>query len=421
MNLIDEAFEKAKEVLRLNVTDRGFSACSVKHDDAPHSNYRSVWARDSAVASLWTLPLKDSEFTECAKRSLQTILDAQTRDGHLPNYVGLEKNKPEYSGVGGIAGIDGAMWTVIAAANYVRQTGDEAFGRKYFSKLHRTMKWLEAHDSNNCGLIEIPEASDWTDLFPRSYNVLYDEVLWYRANVNFIQLRKLVGKPVDRYERRAEKVKRLINQRFWPTPETIRDNVASFADTQFNIGRTQYLIDQITPFGFGWRCDVYANLLAALYGILDDQRVATMGRFLYQVNVARPYPVRVLYPAINPGEPDWRDYFLVNMQNLPHHYHNGGIWPLAGGLWVRLALWANERQIAEQALKSLAKFCHSGMDYEWEFNEWGHGLSGRPMGKAYQAWSAASYVAAYLRYQGVKVMEVIPPSEREAKVHLVEE
>jgi glycogen debranching enzyme len=146
-----------------------------------------------------------------------------------------------------------------------------------------------------------------------------------------------------------------------------------------------------------------------------------MGRFLHQVNIAHPYPVRVLYPAINPGEPDWRDYFLVNMQNLPHHYHNGGIWPLAGGLWVRLALWANERQIAEHALKSLAKFCRSGMDYEWEFNEWGHGLSGRPMGKAYQAWSAASYLAAYLRYQGAESMEVIPPTEREAKVHLVEE
>ena len=34
-------------------------------------------------------------------------------------------------------------------------------------------------DSNNDGLIEIPESSDWMDLFPRSYNVLYDEVLWY--------------------------------------------------------------------------------------------------------------------------------------------------------------------------------------------------------------------------------------------------
>ena len=45
------------------------------------------------------------------------------------------------------------------------------------------MDWLSAHDSNTDGLLEIPEAGDWTDLFGRSYHVLYDEVLWYRANV----------------------------------------------------------------------------------------------------------------------------------------------------------------------------------------------------------------------------------------------
>ena len=50
------------------------------------------------------------------------------------------------------------------------------------------MDWLSAHDSNNDGLIEVPEASDWTDLFGRSYHVLYDEVLWYRANVCFGRL-----------------------------------------------------------------------------------------------------------------------------------------------------------------------------------------------------------------------------------------
>ena len=421
MNLLDQAFDKAKEVLRLNVTDRGFTACSARHDDDPQSNYRSVWARDASITALWSLPLRDDEFTGCVKRSLETILNAQTRDGHLPNYVELDSGRPEYAGIGNIAGIDGAMWIVIAAWNYVQHTGDTDFAAKYFTKLHRTMKWLGAHDSNNCGLLEIPEASDWTDLFPRSYNVLYDEVLWYRANVDFIELRKLQGKPVDRYVERAALIKRLINEQFWPTPDTVRDTTESFAETQYNLGRTQYLIDQITPFGFSWRCDVFANLIAALYGVIDEARAETMGRFLYQVKIAHPFPVRVLYPAINPGEPDWRAYFLVNLQNLPHHYHNGGIWPFVGGLWVRFAKWANEHQLAEEALHRLARLCRSGMDQEWEFTEWAHGLSGRPMGKAYQAWSAASYVAAYLRLQGDDSMEVIPPAQREGRVQIIDE
>jgi len=30
----------------------------------------------------------------------------------------------------------------------------------------------------------------------------------------------------------------------------------------------------------------------------------------------------------------------------------------------------------------------------WEFNEWHHGVTGRPMGKAFQAWSAAGFIRA---------------------------
>lgn len=417
MSLIDEAFEKAKEVLRMNVTDRGFSACSLQHDDDPNSNYRSVWARDSAMTTMWSLPLCDQELTECGRRSLETIIGAQTRDGHLPNYVGVASGRPEFGGVGNIAGIDGALWIVIAAWNYVKVLNDAAFARKHFNKLHRTVKWLRAHDSNNCGLLEIPEASDWTDLFPRSYNVLYDEVLWYRANVDFVELRRLNNRDTERYINRAARIREIINRQFWPTPTSVRESMESFAETQFSLGRSRYLIAQITPFGFSWRCDVFANIIAFLYGVIDHDRAFQTWRFLRQVAVDHPHPVRVLYPAIHPGEPDWQAYFLVNLQNLPHHYHNGGIWPFVGGLWVRFLVRLGEREDAEAALNSLAELCRNGIDRPWEFTEWAHGVTGRPMGKAYQAWSAASYAAAYLRFQGDKTIEVIEgrPEELEQR------
>jgi len=406
MKLIDEAFEKAKDVLRLNCTERGFSACSMTYDDDPASNYRSVWARDAAMTLMWALPLDDAELTECGRRSLETILGAQSPDGHLPNYVDVKSGRPEYGGIGNIGGIDGAMWVVIAVWNYVKVTGDSEFAQKHLEALELTMQWLRAHDSNNCGLIEIPEASDWTDLFPRSYNVLYDEVLWYRANVDIASLLQMLDRPNERYINRAARVRTLINEQFWPTPETIRDNIESFARTQFNLGRTRYLIAQITPFGFSWRCDVYANIIASLYGVLPPERADRLRKFLRQVSVDHPHPVKVLYPSINPGAPDWRDYFLVNLQNLPDHYHNGGIWPFVGGLWVRFLHRLGHDAHAEEALGRLAELCRQGIEREWEFTEWAHGVTGRAMGKAYQAWSAASYVAAYLRFQGDRTIEV---------------
>ena len=57
-------------------------------------------------------------------------------------------------------------------------------------------------------------------------------------------------------------------------------------------------------------------------------------------------------------------------------------------------------QNAGEALEKLANLVRLGINREWEFNEWAHGLTGKPMGKAYQTWSAASYLAAYMSYHG---------------------
>src|SRR5438128_185740 len=35
------------------------------------------------------------------------------------------------------------------------------------------------------------------------------------------------------------------------------------------------------------------------------------------------------------------------------------------------------------------RLCQTGVEREWEFNEWYHGVPGRPMGKAFQAGRAA--------------------------------
>ena len=117
--------------------------------------------------------------------------------------------------------------------------------------------------------------------------------------------------------------------------------------------------------------------------------------FLWGVGVNEPYPVKCLYPAVQSGANDWKDYFITNFLNLPDHYHNGGIWPFIGGLWVRFLFECGRKELAFQELNSLADACRVGIYGEWEFNEWMHGQTGRPMGKAHQAWSAASYIAAY--------------------------
>lgn len=267
------------------------------------------------------------------------------------------------------------------------------------------MDWLSAHDGNNDALLEIPEAGDWTDLLGRSYNVLYDEILWYRANICFGRLLELVGrnKQAGDYISWSQVIKKEILLNFWPSTSLPVSQSITFAEQQYSLGDARYLIAQVTPFDFSWRCDVYGNLLAYLYDVLDKEKATLAFRFMWGVGVNNPYPVSNLYPVITPGDPDWRSYYTVNLLNLPYHYHNGGVWPFIGAFWVRFIHKIGLKNLAIKELCKLAHVNKLGVSNEWEFNEWAHGTTGRPMGKIYQAWSAAQYLLAC---HDLKIMDI---------------
>ncbi|CAM3061206.1 HAD-IIB family hydrolase [Rariglobus hedericola] len=399
-DFLKTAYEKALIALRKNITPIGFSACSLEDNTVTgtDANYRSVWARDGAITVINTLDLDDADIRECQRRTLDTLLNAASPTGQIPANVRIDDGIPDYSGVGSICSIDSGLWVIIAFYNFVTTTGDHDFLRHHAERLQLAMNWLSAHDSNNDGLLEIPEAGDWTDLFGRSYNVLYDEVLWYRANVCYGRMLEFLGdyERATDYLRWSQNIRGRVLDLFWPsTAPSAADKAPNrFASRQFGMGDTQYLIAEITPFAFNWRCDVYANILAYLMNLLDADRARTAFRFMWGVGVNEPHPGANLYPVVQAGDPDWRAYYTVNLLNLPHHYHNGGIWPFIGGMWVRFIHRLGFHEVACRELVRLAKLNQLGRDQEWEFNEWAHGQTGRPMGKAYQAWSAACFIRA---------------------------
>ncbi len=397
--LLQQAYLKANDALRKNLTDKGFTACSLEDNQVygTDANYRAVWARDGCKSIIWTLDLDDSDVRHCQAATLRTLLSHQAPSGQIPSNVTIDDEQPEYAGVGGITSIDSGLWLLLAVWQYAESTGDWSIVEEFRHQLQRTMDWLSAHDSNNCGLLEIPEAGDWTDLFARSYHILYDEVLWQRCLGCYANILRHFGEDerAADYDRWAEHVRRMILRSFWPsTKPDGNDGLPSFSDVQFALGDARYLVAEISPFSFSWRCDVYGNLLAFLTNTLDKERAMMTFRFLWGVGVNQPGPVKCLYPPVQAGDREWRPYFTVNMLNLPNHYHNGGIWPFIGGLWVRYIHKLGMPQIARRELVNLARLCAMGASQEWEFNEWHHGETGRPMGKAFQAWSAASFIKA---------------------------
>lgn len=399
-NLLRTAYDRALVALRKNITPLGFSACSLADNTVTgtDANYRSVWARDGAITIWGTLRLNDPDIRAAQIATFETLLNAASPNGQIPANVRIDDRTPDYSGVGNIASIDSGLWVIIALYNFASVTRDHSLLYRYADRLQTVMNWLSAHDSNNDGLLEVPEAGDWTDLFGRSYNVLYDEVLWYRANVCYGRILEFMGQ-FDRaadYLRWSQRIRGRMLEIFWPTTTSPENDPRPhrFADRQFSMGDTQYLLAEITPFAFNWRCDVFGNVLAFLMNLLDVERARSAFRFMWGVGVNQPWPVANLYPVVQAGDPDWRAYYTVNLLNLPHHYHNGGIWPLVGGMWVRFIHRMGFHDVACRELVRLAELCRLGRDREWEFNEWAHGQTGRPMGKAYQAWSAASFIRA---------------------------
>ena len=401
IELIHTAYAKSLEALRKNITPLGFSACSLT-DNTFHTtdeNYRSIWARDGSITVINSLSVDIPDIRQCQRATLDTLLEHTSPVGQVPSNVRIDTNTPDYSGVGEIASIDSGLWLVIAFYHYIRQTRDYSYLRDWADDIKAIMNWLEAHDSNNDSLLEIPEAGDWMDLFGRSYNVLYDEVLWYYANLTHGRLAELIGDfNLAGYRLRlAQNIKETINRKFWPSIHS--EQVRNFAEQQYTLGDTHYLLAEITPFNFDWRCDVYGNILAVLFNVLSTENAKMAFNFMWGVGVNEPAPVVNLYPPVMSGDPHWRTYYTVNLLNLPDHYHNGGVWPFIGAYWVMFINRLGLRDLAQQELYRLALVNQQGIEGDWEFNEWVHGKTGRPMGKRYQAWSAAGFIGAYYNLQ----------------------
>ena len=236
--LLAEGYLRAIDVVRKNVTPKGFSACSLADNTVygTDANYRSVWARDGAITALWTIDLEDEDIRKAQVDTFETLLSKQGPNGQIPANVNIETGEPEYAGVGGIASIDSVMWIIIGIVHLCEARNDWSLAERHAGRLQKAMDWLGAHDSNNCGLLEIPEASDWADLFGFSYHVLYDEVLWYRSLDCYSRLVMQLGDPEKAadYRKHTEFVRRKFLRTFWPTTRKEEGVTGhTFTDTQY--------------------------------------------------------------------------------------------------------------------------------------------------------------------------------------------
>jgi GH15 family glucan-1,4-alpha-glucosidase len=399
--LIQEAHFRAINILHECATPYGFRA------SAQTAGYPQVWARDSAITFLGAICTGDKDLIRAGKASLETLGRHQSRRGLIPLNVNPDTG---YISTENAGAVDSNLWFILAHYLHFHSTHDEAFLLRHWPTIDKAMRWLDYQDMNECGLLEVPEAGDWMDLLAVRYNVLYDNVLYYAAKLAHQELAAHLPEGTEVYQGEVDAagVHERVNLLMWVDRCWVAEHFAEHLEKlkairlewfmlYHNVGTISsrpFYLPFVAFREYGDWCDSLGNLLAVLTGIADGHRREHVLRYMLQVGMAEPYPTKAIYPPIFPGESNWREYYRSRNLNLPHQYHNGGIWPMIGGFHVAALVRHGWRHHAEQMLAALAEANRQGTTYEWSFNEWLHGASGHPMGYEQQAWSAAMFLYA---------------------------
>lgn len=399
--LIQEAHFRAINILHECATPYGFRA------SAQAAGYPQIWARDTAITFLGAVSTGNKELIHASRASLETLGRHQSRRGLIPLNVNPDTG---YVSTENAGAVDSNLWFILAHYLHFHSTHDEAFLLRHWPTIDRAMRWLDYQDMNECGLLEVPEAGDWMDLLAVRYNVLYDNVLYYAAKLAHQELAAHLPEGTDVYQSEvsATDVHERVNLLMWVDRCWVAEHFAEHLEKlkairlewfmlYHNVGTISsrpFYLPFVAFREYGDWCDSLGNLLAVLTGIADGHRREHILRYMVQVGMAEPYPTKAIYPPIFPGESHWREYYRSRNLNLPHQYHNGGIWPMIGGFHVAALVRHGWQHQAEQMLVALAEANRQGTTYEWSFNEWLHGASGHPMGYEQQAWSAAMFLYA---------------------------
>jgi len=388
--MIEEGLRRARDIIERNIRGDLLYASTF---------YRQVWTRDTVISALALRFYEDPKIAKVIRNTIEFIGKFQSDRGQVPTYIDLEKQRIYWYS------IDSTLWWVIACLVY-RCCDREA--------VKNALDWCYKQVLDDSLLITSMRGTDWMDAsIGREGKVIYINDLWYMA----VRL----AHEEDLTSLSPREVKERINILFWPrrttpekavewgavgSPEFLRDFIYPERSHYIHFVSYEYLDDRFASLG---------NVLAILMNIADEEKRSRILNYIRREGINRPYPVRCLHPVIYmPGlawVPEVDIYRRRSQRCLPYHYHNGAIWPFIGGFYVA-ALALEDKAAAREEMLRLAEANNKGKRFDWEFNEWLHGVHAKPMGSEYQLWNAATYILAYQSiYENVDPRKIFEPVE----------
>ncbi len=388
--VVEECLKKAFEVIWSNVKGDLLYASSF---------YRQVWVRDVAISAIALRFVEDPRLRRIIVSTLEFVGKFQSDRGQVPTYIDLERRRIYWYSM------DSTLWWVIACLVY-RCCDRDA--------VRNAWDWCYKQVLDDSLLITSMRGTDWMDAsIGREGKVLYINVLWYVATK--------LAREEGLTSVSSREIRDRVNTLFWPrkttpekaiewgavgSPEFLRDFVDPSREHYIHFVSYEYLDDRFATL---------ANILAILARIADEEKRRRILNYIEREGIDKPYPAKCLYPVMYMPSLAWIpevDIFRRRSQKcLPYHYHNGGIWPFIGGLYLA-TLAIENRAKAKEKMIQLAEANRKGKTKEWEFNEWLHGLHAKPMGSENQLWNAATYILAYqATHENVDPRKIFEPIE----------
>ena len=378
LRLLDACYREAVRLLRENSTSAGILA-SAPNPRSSARNYDAIFGRDAAICALGMAASGDPSLTATAVEGMLTLARHQARNGQIPKFVKPETGEVDFWYAGCI---DATLWWLVAVHFLDRAEPGRGLGALLSANVVRALNWLECQEHQGWRLLQQNDASDWSDIMPRSGFVLYTNALWY-------WVKRLYGLPTARETRQYALL--LFSPFDGGVPEQKRVRLMRHY-IRNRCRPTPFMLSYVNFAAWGEEIDIFGNILAYLTGLGNPSDACKMVAGVTALKAHMPHPVRVVGIPIASDAPKWRPYMGRHRQNLPWQYHNGGAWPFVGGFWALLLARLGERKMARCELAKLARSCEVN---GWEFNEWFQGRTGAPMGMPRQSWNAALYILAY--------------------------
>lgn len=298
-----------------------------------NDNYKRIWARDLAITSLALLQSKEKSMLKAARNGLKLLASATAPNGQIPSNISID-NTGEITGksFGGPVGrTDCGFWWIIAAINLLKDSPDTEFERLAKTKTKDILNLAETWEFNQKHLMYLPMSSNWADEYILEGYVLFDQLLRVWA----LELAANYWSN-ESYQEKANQIKMSI--RFHFLLEDVEYKDALFTQSMLQQISSVPFISAFTPGEFNETRDAWSMSLLLLLNIPGlVKRKWIIEQFEQEFEAQNSNGIPAFWPTIT--EQDSAFSKLQNnhaylFKNKPHHFHNGGIWPVVNAFVI---------------------------------------------------------------------------------------